>query len=123
MSDIYDQHKAAFASVSAYVIAKDGDRVATVAFKYPRDGAGRLWCYVHVLGVPMVRGHAGGYGYDKHSAASEVAFARISDVSGLGPSRQDAILQMRDALARDSGEYWDSRLRKAASRCGRRCKG
>lgn len=66
---IYQQHEAAFANVSAFVLMRDGVRVGTVAFKYPNDGAGRLWCYLHIHGLPMVRDYAGGYGYDKASAA------------------------------------------------------
>lgn len=66
---IYDQHDKAFSQVSAFVIMKGAERVATVAFKFPRDGAGRLQCFLHVLGLPMVKGIAGGYGYDKKSAA------------------------------------------------------
>jgi hypothetical protein len=69
MTDIYEQHRKAFENVAAYVIAKDGEQVATVAFKYPRDGAGRLYAYVHWLGLPMVRGYANGMVYDKGSAA------------------------------------------------------
>lgn len=38
-TNIYDQHKAAFANVSAYTIMKGGERVATIAFKFPRGGA------------------------------------------------------------------------------------
>jgi hypothetical protein len=75
--DIYDQHKAAFASVSAFVVMAGAERVATVALKFPRDGAGRLYAYVHLLGVPMVRAFASGYGYDKRSAAVSAAIARI----------------------------------------------
>lgn len=67
---IYDQHRAAFDSTSAYVIAKNGRRVGTIAFKFPRDGAGRLYCYLHVLGVEMVRDFAAGGGYDKKTAAA-----------------------------------------------------
>lgn len=56
MTDIYDLHSKAFARVSAYVVLdKSGERVATVAFKFPADGAGRLYAYVHWIGVPMVR--------------------------------------------------------------------
>ena len=66
---IYEQHDAAFRHVNAYVIMRGRERVGTVAIKYPRDGAGRLWAYVHFLGMPMVRGYAGGYGYDKKTAA------------------------------------------------------
>lgn len=69
MTNIYNLHDKAFFNVSAYVILKDGEKVATVAFKFPKDGAGRLWCYLHVIGLPMVRAYAGGYGYDKKSAA------------------------------------------------------
>lgn len=77
MSDIYEQHRAAFSNVSAFVIMRGKERVATVAFKFPRDGAGRLYAYVHFIGAPMVRGHAGGYGYDKRTAAVENAFKKI----------------------------------------------
>lgn len=75
---IYDQHDAAFKNVSAFIVMKGGERVATIAFKFPRDGAGRLYCYFHVIGLPMVRGMAGGYGYDKRSAA--VADAAVKQV-------------------------------------------
>lgn len=78
MTNIYDQHRAAFARVSAFVILKDGERVATVAIKFPADGAGRLYAYFHVLGVPMARAFAGGYGYDKRSAAVSAALAKVA---------------------------------------------
>lgn len=112
MTIIYDQHKAAFANVSAYVIAKDGERVATIAFKYPRDGAGRLMAYVHFLGAPMARGFASGCGYDKHSAAVSAAVQKaakeadkLGDVSVWAP--------FSAAVWADGGSYWDSRLRDA----------
>lgn len=76
MSDIYDQHSRAFARVSAYVIMNGADRVGTVAIKFPADGAGRLYAYVHIHGAPMVRGWAGGGGYDKRSAAVASALER-----------------------------------------------
>lgn len=78
MTDIYTQHDAAFARVSAFVILDgQGERVATVALKYPADGAGRLYAYVHLIGVPMVRGFASGGGYDKRSAAVASAIGKI----------------------------------------------
>lgn len=46
MKTIYEQHEKAFTSVQAFVIAKNGERVATIAFKFPRDGAGRLYAYI-----------------------------------------------------------------------------
>lgn len=56
MSDIYDLHRKAFARTAAYVVVHKGERVATIALKYPQDGAGRLWAYVHWVGLEMVRG-------------------------------------------------------------------
>lgn len=69
MTKIYEQFDAAFRQVSAYAVFKDAKCVGRVAFKHPKDGAGRLWCYVQVWGAPMVRAFAGGCGYDKQSAA------------------------------------------------------
>lgn len=78
---IYDQHDAAFRQVSAYVVLKDGEPVARVALKFPADGAGRLYAYVHWLECEMVRDFAGGYGYDKRTAAFEAAALKI-DATG-----------------------------------------
>lgn len=69
MTKIYDQHVAAFQYVSAYVLMNDGEQIGKIAFKFPKDGAGRLYCYFHLIGSEMTRGYAGGYGYDKKSAA------------------------------------------------------
>lgn len=109
MTDIYRQHDASFSAVSAYVIAKDGKRVATVAFKFPRDGAGRLLAYVHFLGLKMVRGWASGGGYDKRSAACADAARRINNTGGDG----EAFLPFYTALAKDDGYGWDRNLRDA----------
>jgi len=112
-ASVYDLHNRAFANVQAYVIAKDGARVATIAFKFPKDGAGRLWAYVHWIGTPRVRGSASGYGYDKRSAAVNAA-TRTMPVSLHNPDCRDG--QYQDfiaALAADSGEYFADRLREA----------
>lgn len=115
-ADIYDQHDAAFSRVSAYVIAKDGKRVATIAFKRPADGVGRLYAYVQWLGEPMVRGHAVGYGYDKRSAAAADAARRLTDPSKPEdsrtwlPSNAEHWRAFRDALAKDGGPTWDHEL-------------
>lgn len=74
MTKIYNQHDAAFAQVSAYALLdSDNNHIGKVAFKFPKDGAGRLYCYFHIHGLEMVRGFAGGYGYDKSSAAFQDA--------------------------------------------------
>lgn len=116
MTDIYDQHKITFGAVAAYVITDAaGDRIATIAFKYPRDGAGRLYAYVHWLGVEMVRGFASGGGYDKHSAACHAAAQKLrpllaEHVTG-SPSHK-----FLDALLRDDGRYWNNHLEDAGFR-------
>ncbi len=115
MPTIYEQHDAAFAHVSAHVVLKDGERVATIAFKYPRDGAGRLYAYVHWLGTEMVRGHASGGGYDKHSAACASAASRMArDPHGSGTKSkaqsQTECATFIDALATGNGRHWDRRL-------------
>jgi hypothetical protein len=117
---IYTQHDAAFRNVSAYIIMKGGERVATVAFKFPRDGAGRLYCYLHVSGLPMVRGYAGGYGYDKKSAAFTDAAHKQRSVkleswqTADGYKEQRAISEtFYSAVAGRDGYDWDHNLRKA----------
>ncbi len=117
MADIYEQHGKAFANVSAFVIMRDGERVATIALKFPRDGAGRLYAYVHWLGEPMVCGHAGGCGYDKRSAACANAARKLSppyDHTGEVPTSDHEMWErFRDALRTDDGYGWDHRLREA----------
>lgn len=111
MPNIYNQHKAAFARVSAYVITKDGERVATIAFKYPADGAGRLYAYVHWLGTEMARGFAGG-GYDKRTAACADAARklRIETWEEAGPGTHRAFVE---ALHHDGGFTWEHHVRNA----------
>jgi hypothetical protein len=108
MTTIYERHCAAFNSVSAYIILnKQGDRVATIAFKYPRDGAARLYAYVHILGTEMVRGYASGGGYDKATAAVSSAIPKIKD--GLDRKTMEWTTQydaLRSALAKDDGWHW-----------------
>jgi hypothetical protein len=110
---IYDQHQAAFTNVSAFVIAKNGERVATIAFKFPRDGAGRLYAYVHWLGLPMVRGFANGYGYDKRSAACSSAAGRMIAGKEVAEADHISFRAFTGALKMDDGNYWDRRLRDA----------
>lgn len=119
MTNIYDLHDKAFALVSAYAVLKDGEHVASIKFKYPRDGSGRLWVYVHWIGVPMVRGYAGGYGYDKRTAALSSASRPLADLFN-GPdyaSGKPDILSAREkflnAIAVNGGEYWDALLDRA----------
>lgn len=108
LNKIYDQYDRAFQNVSAYVVMKDGHIVATVTFKFPKDGAGRLCAYVHFLGTHMARGFANGYGYDKKSAAVENAIQAFGCV-------QDPTLDGLDlffkTLAKCDSMQWDNALR------------
>lgn len=108
MSRIYDQHRAAFASVSAFVIHDGTRRVATIAVRFPRDGAGRLWVYLHWIGVPMVRAYASGFGYAKTDAALASASAKVER-----DENQPDQARFLDVLTADNGVDWQTRLRAA----------
>lgn len=113
MTDTYDMHHKAFANVAAYVITHRGKRVATIAFKFPKDGAGRLWTYVHWIGLEMVRGHAGGFGYDKRSAACANAMRNMPLVTDSRDGPSLPLPAFIAALAKDGGQTWDAALRIA----------
>lgn len=98
MSDIYEQFEKAFARTAAFVILRDGVPVGKAAIRYPADGAGRLWFYLHPYGSPMVRGSATGGGYDKATAAAYAA-ARLLESS-------DVTDGFRAALIADGGWSW-----------------
>jgi hypothetical protein len=111
MSTIYKQHDAAFSRVSAYVVTDNGEQVAKVAFKFPADGAGRVFAYVHWLGCQMQRGFASGGGYDKQSAAVCSAARKIrEDITGRDPGRRAAFL---DACWKDDGYGWRHHVESA----------
>lgn len=114
-ADIYAQHTAAFSRVSAFVILKGSDRVATVAIKFPADGASRLYAYVHWIGVEMVRGHANGYGYDKRSAAVWSAAGRMTldNLTNCPNGNRDAAEAFRAALTSNDGWDWTRKLEAA----------
>lgn len=114
MTDIYDQHSAAFSQVAAYVVLDiTGKRVATIAFKRPRDGAGRLTVYAHWIGVPMVRGSASGYGYDKSTAALSSAASKIDDDGAAGTESRVLQSLFLGALSKDNGTRWYAQLEAA----------
>ena len=110
MSRIYEQHDAAFSQVSAFVVLKSGERVATIAFKI----GNAVTAYVHWIGVEMVRGVANGGGYDRRSAACGTAARKIpDDVTGREPDQGASRLAFVDALHDRDGRDWQARLRDA----------
>ncbi|MDI1263881.1 MAG: hypothetical protein PS018_11550 [bacterium] len=110
LPEIYEQHSKAFEHVSAYVVTKGDDIIATVAFKFAKSGM-RTTCYLHILGAQMVRAYASGGGYDKCSASVYSAIDRVkpdeNDIRTL--QRAGAF---RDAVT-DDGQHWDNALRQA----------
>ena len=69
-NSIYDKFDKATKGITAAAILKDGKHYANITFN--NTGA-RVYCYWHVIGVPMVCKFADGYGYNKHNAAFELA--------------------------------------------------
>lgn len=116
MINVYDQHDAAFKCVSAYAVLDGaGEYVGKVLFKHPKDGAGRLYCYMQVFGAPMVRGFATGGGYDKRSASAHVAAKRLTVDGSLDPKTQASVAAFRGAI-KDEGARWDDDLIRAGFR-------
>lgn len=114
MAKIYDQHDAAFKSVSAYVILKDGKPVAKVAFKF----GSAVTAYVHWIGIEMTRGQAGGGGYDRQSAAvakaADKAIAAHSGGDWEPTKHEDFARATFFRVAReDGGETWLRSLENA----------
>ena len=61
----------AFSQVSSFIVLDKDTKelVAKIALKYPKDGAGRLSCYMHIIGNEVQIGTASGYGYDKRTSS------------------------------------------------------
>ena len=117
MTDTYKLHEKAFANVAAYVIMRGDDNLGSIAFKFPRDGAGRLYAYLHIYGAPMVRGFAGGFGYDKQTAAVADAARKLLKSPECEPLVRGNpawyVPTLIHTLAQDGGHHWDNALRAA----------
>lgn len=101
--NVYDQHNATFRNVSAYVVMKGAQRVASIAFK---NGTA-CQAFVHWIGSTMIRATAGGGGYDRHSSACAKA-ARKAQNGGDADAKA-----FWDALAIDGGSDWSRELERA----------
>lgn len=74
MTTVYEKHDKHFAHVSAWVILNEqGDKVGTMSAKYPKDGIGKLYLYLHLHGTEMVQVSISGCGFDKLSVAVQKA--------------------------------------------------
>jgi hypothetical protein len=106
--NIYDKRDQAFKDVSASVITDQaGNRKATVSIKYPKDGAGRLTMFVHVIGTEIVCGTASGYGYDKAGAAFENACTKFKEED----IKTDGLIMALNRV-RLGGIDWEDKVRE-----------
>lgn len=121
----YDQFDAAFKHVTAYAILDSaGEYIARACFKYPADGAGRLYCYFQMWGAGMVRGYASGGGYDKQSAAVQMALGKWramerAESAGdypIRPAVSDIMARIESAMAGQGGRRWADCLERAGFR-------
>ena len=112
MTTIYDQHEATFRNVSAYVILDaNNQRVATIAFKY----ASAVTCYLHIIGLEMTRGRAGGGGYDRKSASAYDAVMKTMLKDDTENHQYYALVdKIKTALTAGNGaSHWDAALHQA----------
>jgi hypothetical protein len=118
MTDIYEQHDRAFARVEAFALVRNRHQAGKIAFKFPADGAGRLWAYVHLYGFPMVRGFASGGGYDKRTAACADAARKLIGLAvGFDHDNGEYFKERHgpeliEALRHDGGFSWETMLRR-----------
>lgn len=74
MTTVYDKQAKHFSKVSAYVIIdNEGNQKGTMQVKYPNDGMGKLFLYLHLYGSTMVQVSVSGCGFDKLSVAVQKA--------------------------------------------------
>ena len=81
------------ARTSVWVLLHSGELAGRIITAWPNDGAGRVRMTVSIYSGPLKQdetlfGQAGGYGYDKESAAFHDALSRhgivSADLSGRG---------------------------------------
>ena len=115
---VWDQYDTAFKQVTAFaVLFDDGTvdhltapaHVANIVIKYPRDGGGRVVAFVHWLGREVVRGSAGGGGYDKTSAALHEAGRKLAaKPKSDSEARPEVLAALASLLVdADSGQNWE----------------
>lgn len=103
----YEQHEAAFKHVSAYALLDFNNQlIAKISFKFPKDGAGRLYCYFHWHGHKIVRGYANGHGYRKATAAILNAMKKLTSDSSV-------LSDIKSALETEDYKHWTETLSHA----------
>lgn len=102
-----------FANQSAYVIAVDGFTVGRIVFRFGMAAT----VYVQLWGSDMVKGRAGGGGYDKQTMAIEFACEKLRKLSPDDFNNDAALgnsLKFISAIKNaPDGTEWRHRLEKA----------
>lgn len=116
------EHDRITRDLSAWLILKNGEPVAKVTTRYSgRSNPNGVSCtaFVHVLGLPMVRGKTGpGGGYDMKSAAVEAAVANWPDDlyqkdEHLSSFAREAVYKIYGRVGLSNGQTWDAQVRAA----------
>jgi len=108
MTNIYDKHDAAFNLVSAYVILRGNTPIGKIALKFPKDGMGRLTCFLHLYKSPMINAHVSGCGYDKRTAVISKAVANLDSNSLDYIHVKNDIIKLQEMFAACKGHDFDS---------------
>lgn len=105
MKNVYDQNQAHFKLVSAYAIVNaQGEQVGIMNAKYPNDGMGKLFVYLHLFGSTMKRTSVSGCGYDKlGSALYKLAKTYASEQDNDTVLKPETIEFLKELEACDSG--------------------
>lgn len=104
---IYDKNAKHFELVRAYAIINDkGEQVGLMNAKYPKDGMGKLYVYLHLFGSTMKVATASGCGYDKLGTAL-YKLAKTYTQDQENELNQDAIDFLKALESCDSGfDHW-----------------
>lgn len=98
--------------VSAYAITYKGKHVGLITWKHPNDGAGRMYCYLHIFGFPMVRGQAAGFGYDRRGVSWVDALDYLATAESLeqseAPFAQAAAAMLETLRGFDGATGWET---------------
>lgn len=113
---VYQKFESAFSNVSAYAILKDGEHVANITLKYPKDGMGRLQCFMHILGNEMQNAFVSGCGYDKQSAVIHKTAKQYKEFISYNPEYKvkPSALELLELLSSyEASNGWDGVLYKS----------
>lgn len=116
----HNQYDKATSRLAVFVLAdKEKEIIGNILASYPKDGAGNLTVFIRILGLPLVRGKAGGYGYDKLGAAMyEAGLALNNRITAMekenlrGPELLSLGRRIAESLAQDQTN-WKGNLGKA----------